>query len=332
MVASITSCVRSALSIRALMFVRLMTGLYFCVSSVRFVTLVARLYVVFYVTVQLQYYSNVVFDADFRTIIDYGFMLFQFIVTALVNFLLDGEYIFNFLREIRKIDYSMNNVVNDEIPMFRVILIFVILVKICVAITGCFIHKLYRSWRFFITYYVPTTSVAFTNVTRIMMFESLCHRMKAVRKRLERELSVAHRVEEGDDAMVHNLRNCMIIYKNILNTVHETEMPMKILVYALPAIFNTCLDTTYPFLPGIFVDMVNKEVDRMVLAVAKQLLVCRGTHWCNALKDAVQYLGVRRFRYTVWRVVSIDSSLVLSTASVATTYVLAMLQFMHIYN
>ncbi|CAB3247950.1 unnamed protein product [Arctia plantaginis] len=94
----------------------------------------------------------------------------------------------------------------------------------------------------------------------------------------------------------------------------------------------TLLESIMPFIPGIFCEMVKREVDKIRLCVIKQLLVFRGAKARDAIKDTVTYFKHHPFRYTILRVLSIDLTLIFTTADLLTTYTLALIQFTHVFG
>ncbi|KAJ8727237.1 hypothetical protein PYW08_015634 [Mythimna loreyi] len=95
---------------------------------------------------------------------------------------------------------------------------------------------------------------------------------------------------------------------------------------------QTIAQSFIPLIPALFAEMVYKETDKIKLCVTKQLLVCKDTKSRDAVENAVRFLEQRRFRYTVWRLFTLDITLIFTVVEMITTYTVAMIQFTHFYD
>ncbi|XP_047042353.1 uncharacterized protein LOC124646277 [Helicoverpa zea] len=87
-----------------------------------------------------------------------------------------------------------------------------------------------------------------------------------------------------------------------------------------------------PLLPALLAEMVNSEIDKMKLCIVKQLLVCHGENTRDAIEDAMMYFQQNPFKYTIWRLFTLDMTLILSTIGLLTTYTVAIVQFTHFFD
>nr|XP_049692696.1 uncharacterized protein LOC126053771 [Helicoverpa armigera] len=92
------------------------------------------------------------------------------------------------------------------------------------------------------------------------------------------------------------------------------EVPLKIIISLSPA---------------LLAEMVNSEIDKMKLCIIKQLLVVRGENTRDAIEDSMMYFHHNPFKYTMWRLFTLDMTLILSTIGLLTTYTVAIVQFTH---
>lgn len=214
------------LTFQTVMCTRLLVGLFYSVSDNTTIRIFARLYC-------LCCFALVLRCSIERTIEDGIYFtglssLFSYTITVIINLIYSGELIHNFVDKIKRIDDLLEVKMRDEIPLTRIVFVFVIMSKALTSI------GLYNTQKFetvdFITYNLFSFGISLSNLTRIMLFESVCLRMKLLRKRFKLGLSATRRFEDGEAVLIENLNNCLIIYKNIVITIKETEIPMKSLV------------------------------------------------------------------------------------------------------
>ncbi|KAH9628650.1 hypothetical protein HF086_007855 [Spodoptera exigua] len=99
------------------------------------------------------------------------------------------------------------------------------------------------------------------------------------------------------------------------------------------AAFMECLvKLTVSLAPAAFAEMVNKEIDQMKLHVAKQMLFCKDQSTLETIEDAMLFFRHQPFKYTVWRLFTVDGTLILSVVNHLATYTVAMVQFSHIFD
>lgn len=235
---------RSTVTIRVIMFVRLLVGLYYNISSRTPVRLAARAYCGLCFILCLKYYFFILQlsanNPDYTLFLMDVVVLCSYSLIVVINFIYDGEYFLQFRDNILDLDISLNIQQLDDIKISKLIFVVILVQKLCGAVNYCiFIGSLCSEAiiSVFVTSFIRV-SIAVSIVTHIMLFESVYHRMKLLRKRFERDLSVVRRFEDGEHAMTENLYTCMYIYKTMLHTVEVSNTPMKIMVN-IQNIFNS---------------------------------------------------------------------------------------------
>ena len=225
--------VRSVLSIQTIMVTRLLGGLYYNISPNRFVTLAARLYCVLITSTVVFCFSLYLMTLSRETLLYVVFHFIQYIVCNLVDFLTNGEYFLIFMSELEKIDFFLGSKPTDEIAFSRCFFIGVLINKMFEIVVYC------SSDEYFSCLMLASTALAgividltvdLSHLTRIMKFEAMSCRTVMLRKRIERELSLARRFEYGEKNMEKNLKKCLIVYNNLVKTTHQCDAPMKFMV------------------------------------------------------------------------------------------------------
>ena len=219
------------------MLIRLFFGFYHKISSNILLNVLVRTYcVTLGILLNVQNYlvtTYFIFPGKVR----YGLQGTSYGINVFTNLFFNSENLFNFLKRIRKITHSSN--LNDEIPFSRIFLIFLLLGNLA----GHAMYGYFTSDNLFDLFSAATLSLIFelsqhtSNFTRIIMFELLWHRMAILRMQLERDLSTARRFVEREEVMRKELKSCLNTYKDLLNTTHETDVPMKFMVNYLIYVF-----------------------------------------------------------------------------------------------
>ncbi|KAF9817548.1 hypothetical protein SFRURICE_014687 [Spodoptera frugiperda] len=168
-----------------------------------------------------------------------------------------------------------------------------------------------------------------SHFSRIMIFESMWHRMQIICKHFEKEMTMS-RMEDGE-LFKQRLRNCMMIYRRLLNTIQQKNHAMKLLNDKAPLV-ECLVKVTVSLAPAAFAEMANKEIDKIKLHIAKQMIYCKDQSAQDAIEDAMMFFKHHPFQYTVWRLFTVDGTLILSVVKYLTTYTLAMVQFSHILD
>ena len=212
------------LSIKTIMCIRLIGGLYYKISSNRLITALAKAYCVLVSVAMISVGVTVLMNQNlFNDTIRLSLQLILYMANYLVNFFCNSENFLVFINSIRKIDD--NATLDDVIPVSRILFVVLLVVRFSS-------HVIFCSAATFpcIKVFLAADLVAITShFTRIMMFEILGNRIKFIRKRFERKLTV-RRIEDGEEIVVVKLRKCMKAYTSLLNTAHKTDAMMKPLV------------------------------------------------------------------------------------------------------
>ncbi|CAD0198611.1 unnamed protein product [Chrysodeixis includens] len=146
----------------------------------------------------------------------------------------------------------------------------------------------------------------------------------------------------------------MALYKDLLNTIRQIEIPMKltillsmalvfpkvlIMVYKIllgdsyqfqrAFIIGVCSVLTLPFIPALLAGAVNSETEKITLVFIKQLIVCRDRNTRKVIKDTLTFLQHRTFRCTIWRLCEVDVQTIAIAFKSLVTFTVAMVQFAH---
>lgn len=217
------------MSVQTIMLSRLFGGLYYNVNQNRLVTLAVKIYCVCFATILIISCQTIFTWMDFTQKIDFSLLVTLYVTNVVINLFSNGEYFTHFLKEIRKIDLALGINLNDKIPLSTILYVIVLLVKLFTFVLYCTHNTCSTKWSHVMRVGILEFVTNISNLTRIMMFELVLYRMVELRKRVEHDLSVIKRFEDGEKDIEKNLRKNMIIYKNLIKTTQKT-VPMKPLV------------------------------------------------------------------------------------------------------
>ncbi|CAH0701447.1 unnamed protein product [Spodoptera exigua] len=166
----------------------------------------------------------------------------------------------------------------------------------------------------------------------------LWRQMADLRRNFERDLSIARRFENSEEIMMEKIKKCLNDYTKLLDVLNEKSGVTKFWAYKL-ILTETLMNTVVLLAPAALAEMITNEIDVLRLFVIKQLLVCKV--WENhvtarianskrkTINDAITFFKQHPFKYTVWRLFTVDGTLILSVIGLLTTYIVAMVQFGH---
>ncbi|KAF9413502.1 hypothetical protein HW555_008297 [Spodoptera exigua] len=129
----------------------------------------------------------------------------------------------------------------------------------------------------------------------------------------------AIRNEMNEDIVVEKIRNCMRIYKKLVNVVQDDMVIMKPLM-TQSALLEGVIEFIVTTTPALFGELINIRVTEMRLIVEKQLLFCEGKITRDAIEDAMLFFRYQPFKYTVWRLFTVDGTLIISIVGLLATF------------
>ncbi|KAF9413503.1 hypothetical protein HW555_008298 [Spodoptera exigua] len=92
------------------------------------------------------------------------------------------------------------------------------------------------------------------------------------------------------------------------------------------------MDLTLSFAPAFLAELVKASVDRLKLIVTTQLLHCKEETTSEAIEDAMMFFRHHPFKYTVWRLFTVDGTLIVGIVNALTVYTVALVQFSHLFQ
>ncbi|XP_069362065.1 uncharacterized protein [Maniola hyperantus] len=348
--------------INVIMFTRLILGLYSEFRTNMIFAVLARLYCFFFMIlgIYIKCYMQIVFPAPIHILITSVYKYVVYVLISLVSMLSNGEHFYEYLNELGNIEckYILKHRKLD-LPISLTAFILVILVS-----TFCFINVLISNQNnndlvpYFFGMILIYLGNGLNNMTRIIMFELLWKRMKSLRMMIEKYLDFSETVcDNMAEVKISRLEEYMKLYSDLLNNLkfagHATKF---IIVLNLPTyfiyvcsvvlqfkkygsvqmdliyLFDGAVNTIIPLVPAILAELVTIQVDRIKIHLNRQLLVCSHDALRNRTCDALKFLELRPFKYTIWRSFSLNISLPLTLISLCTSYIIVVIQFSHIYD
>ncbi|PZC86165.1 hypothetical protein B5X24_HaOG200898 [Helicoverpa armigera] len=363
--------------IKAVMIIQIFCGLYNKISSNRIICAITKIYcalviaAIVIIAVIHIFFFNIFIVAKSSVVIS----VTTYVLYAMVHFYFNGDHFNEFFYSLKHLQTTHGSESKYDISITIFLLISISSARLYGYLKFTFMHisilPIDEFTGLFLDLLVCNISHT-TCVIRYLMFELLWRRMAILRKRLEQDLLNARRFENEEGVLRRQLRSCLSIYNEILDTTRKNGGPMKLLVIHLYIIFlkivplkltnitvvllvPQTLNHMFGFLlknaigseltvvdmyilffetlsPALLAEMVQSEIECMKLSIVKQLLVCKDERTLNAIQDATTYLEQNPFKYTIWRVFAVDMSLILNMIALLTTYTVAMVQFAHFYD
>ncbi|PZC83362.1 hypothetical protein B5X24_HaOG200816 [Helicoverpa armigera] len=293
------------MSVKTIMLIRISGGFYHKISSNKLISCITALYclaITAFLSVNL---LTLNYPSYFILVKNYvGFLIYYLLVG--ICLLTDSGYFQNFLNEIKKIDHMLGASSNIKVPISSFLLLGII-----TGVTGMdVLYVIYevennrQEKGFFITLFCMSLLVqtcAIANYTNVMAFELLWYRMRIFKQFLENTLKREFRSQD-EEIKINAVRNCMVLYQRILDTVNKNNLPMKLLTFVLVTKFipktvatlydivtNAIPEVSYMLIheffvdfmvlcaPAIFADLICGEISSIKSMFKKQLLTCQGT-------------------------------------------------------
>ncbi|XP_035431190.2 uncharacterized protein LOC118263363 [Spodoptera frugiperda] len=350
---------KTVISPKTILFLRLLGGQYSKICSNRLVCAVTAVYcIVFscYAPVQM---LMLLARSLTPTSVQSTAAVTIFLSSALTSFWYP-EYFQIFQNDMAAIDIVLRGKSELDIPLTRVLLIAVVVSHVSTivpfAINGVLEGRAeFQISKFlFVAYFVLQNGI--TYLMAVMVFEILWYRVRKFREHLENYLPRVCRAQDVQ-AATEDICKCLLLYQNILEAFKKTNVPIKIAILTATAasffkviagvfelitsssthikvlrIHEAVLDSVLPLTPAVLAALIQGELNRIKLFIGNLILNAKDESVHDALCDCQLYLEHRPFRYSVWRLFTVDLSLVISVINLYVTSLIAMIQFGHFYN
>ncbi|CAH2257647.1 jg20525 [Pararge aegeria aegeria] len=169
-------------------------------------------------------------------------------------------------------------------------------------------------------------------MARIMMFELFWDRMKSLRITMEENLKFSELVCDSQvELQISKLEEYLKVYGKLLNNLKLAGHASKAMVDFI-YITDGAINTIVPLIPAIFAELATIQIEKIKTYLKRQLLVCPHNALRSRTYDALKFLELRPFKYTIWRAFSVNISLLLGLVNLCTTYTIVAIQFSHVYG
>ncbi|XP_039759709.1 uncharacterized protein LOC120633566 [Pararge aegeria] len=342
------------------MFVRLILGLYSELSKNIFFKVIARCYCLCFVV--FIFYSNysmlLTYPPPIKVAITTVHKLMVYTIVTVASMLSNGEHFYEYLNEMSNIETKSK----IKPRKFELIISLTTFVVIIILYTFFLFHNMtFANKNAYLEYYFGTLTLlfmakCFNNMARVMMFELLWDRMKSLRMMMVENLKFCELVSDDHvELQISKLEEYIKVYNNLLDNLKYMGHASKLMIILnLPSyfiyvisvmlefikyrfvdmfyLFDGVANTMIPLVPAILAELVTIQVEKMKTHLSQQLLVCSHNGLRNRVCDALKFLELRPFKYTVWRAFSLNTSLLLGLISLCTTYTIVAIQFSHVYG
>lgn len=209
-----------------------MLGFYSKIHDSFAFAVVAKTYCFIYTNALIYFYSNYWGSLiRFRIIFTSFLKTTTFFLTAMLSILTDGEYLFNYIQGLDKVDpLALVAVENFQVPISLVTFIVILSVNIFGYINLIAMQK--YDLELLTVAFLVSLAAHISHMARILMLELLWVRVKSFKKAVE-HWSVTNKVQERQVRIqTKNLEEYMFIYKNLLKNTKIIGHTHKFLVSA----------------------------------------------------------------------------------------------------
>ncbi|PZC86169.1 hypothetical protein B5X24_HaOG200902 [Helicoverpa armigera] len=219
--------------IQILLVYRLICGFYFRISANKIVAPLFKVYCIFLASIVIAKTVWLIVNNKLDTLGTFHMCsaCSLYVSHVAINLFFNGDHFIDFLEKIKNINEEDTCAPRDKILISAFILFITTLVRFYsyVQLEYDFFKRFFGSLDSVFTFSLLVDVFQYSStITRTMMFELLWRRMGNLRKRLEQDLSIARRFDEGDEVMKEKLRLSLHAYKNLMKITFETCTPMKL--------------------------------------------------------------------------------------------------------
>ncbi|KAF9421762.1 hypothetical protein HW555_002443 [Spodoptera exigua] len=350
---------KTVISAKTFLFLRLLGGHYSKISSNRLVCAVGVVYCtmfsVYAAMHMLELLARNMTPTSIQTISSVTLYL-----SSVVTSLRYPEYFQVYLSDMADIDILLRGKSELDIPFTRFLFLAILVTQ--VSLVGPYIilgyleneEKIQVSNFLFVGYFVLQCGIIY--LTAVMVFEILWYRVRKFREYLEKHLPQLCRAQDERTA-ADDIYKCMLLYQTILEAFKKTNAPTKTAILmattisfckVLAGVFDlisstnthikllrvheSALDGVLPLVPAMLAAFIQGELNRIKLFIGNLILNANEESVHDALRDCQLYLEHRPFKYSVCRLYTVDLSLVITIINLYVTSLIAMIQFSHFYN
>ncbi|CAH2097519.1 unnamed protein product [Euphydryas editha] len=316
---------RHYITVKIIMSIRLFLGFYFKLYDSFKFAVVAKTYCIIYATILIYLHSNywgVLYEIglSFNSLL----RIMTFISSVILSLLTDGEYLFNYIQELDKVDpLPLTAVENFQAPFSLVTFIAVFSMTIygSARLNALQIYDI----ELVMLDFLLSLAVQISNMTRILIFEMLWIRVKSLKKTMEFWAITSDANDRQFILQIKALEEYMFIYRNIIQSTKTIGHASKFLIDGI-FILDAALQFLPICVPALFGELVNTEVENIKINLARQFRICNNDALRNKILKAIKYIDMCPIKISVWRLFNVDFSLLLAFFNLCTTYTIVLLQ------
>lgn len=224
---------KTIISVKTIMFMRLLGGLYYKISSNRMVCVIVALYCVAVCSFITSSVFEILVIASPAVVVKAVTGLTTYYSCVIISLLTGSLYFDAYLTDMETIDILLGVRPDIDVPVSRLLFLADITFELSVTLPFYWFMvedgaSASAQINFFkLSYFVLSCDL--TSFTRIMMFELLWTRVRKFRQYLVSTLSRASTLQGSEDAR-NSMRQCMLIYKKIMDTIKKLGIPVKSIV------------------------------------------------------------------------------------------------------
>ncbi|GBP03463.1 hypothetical protein EVAR_101815_1 [Eumeta japonica] len=107
---------------------------------------------------------------------------------------------------------------------------------------------------------------------------------------------------------------------------------MTFVPYTVILVLQALHVSIIPCLPAFIVESIASETDKIKLLLLDKVIDSKSEEEKKDIHLFLYYLEMRPFKYRIWRTIAVDVGLPLGLISFYTTYIIAIVQFSHLYD
>ncbi|XP_063530690.1 uncharacterized protein LOC134741729 [Cydia strobilella] len=310
------------LPLNTIFFIRAIFGHYFSFSCNKLYLTTQKIHcsvLSFIIPLILYYSGNLNFGAQW-------ILVFEYFISIWITLIVENDCFIKYLSSIKRAARTLElNPSNLESFRLYVIFFSMAFIRICISLNA--LEVILNLPLVFLMYFFIYTSMDFSHLIRISIFDILYGRMIKLRNYFER---IFIRPPGDYTNMTTDLKRGLLAYKLLVDSVKlldKLQATIDWRVYLCDTIYAVVLVST----PAVLIGLIQMEVDHISLILRIQYSKCNDVYLRAAISKGISYLKLRPFKFHIWRIIPIDNSLPINFISLLFTYSLLILQVNKIF-
>ncbi|XP_063379667.1 uncharacterized protein LOC134666437 [Cydia fagiglandana] len=332
------------LPLNTILCIRAIFGHYYSYTSNKLYLTTLKIYccvLSFIIPLILHYFGNMKFGALW-------ILLFEYFISIWITLIVENDCFIKYLASIKLADRTLE--LPSNLESFRLYVIFFVMALMRTCISLIALEHIFTSPLVYLMYTFIYISMDFSQHIRISIFDILYERMLKLRNYFE---GIFIRPPGDYTNMTTDLKRGLLAYKQLVDSVKLLDKLQATYLVVLVVRFLNCILRLHEIIllqsdserihwrvyvydtisagvlvsaPAVLIELIHMEVDHISLILRIQYSKCNDLNLRAAISNGIRFLKLRPFKFYIWRVIPVDSSLPIKFIALLFTYSLIILQ------